>query len=181
MKLRCPHCGKVLEMSLEELAANHRVVVCPQCLGEFVATDVDVPAAPAPQPAAQPQGGPTPVAMNKTDYAYCPNCGQPLPAHRLNFCPFCGHTLNLNAQPQAQPQQPDAPAQPQAEPQSQATHSAPPRPRNQLAHTRRYYHPELKSVRLEEQPASPAVRRVCYVIIALLALLFVFIVYQGTR
>lgn len=43
MNLSCPHCGKNVSISPEELAVTGGVVICPQCLAQFVAEGVDLP------------------------------------------------------------------------------------------------------------------------------------------
>ena len=88
MLFECPQCGKIIDMTLEELALSKKVVVCPQCLNEFLAQDVDIPA-----------------SMLRTNVAtksahkqlYCHSCGESLPMAGLKFCPYCGASQNLAA------------------------------------------------------------------------------------
>ena len=69
MLFKCPQCGKVIDMTLEELALSKKVVVCPQCLNEFLAKDVDIPA-----------------SMLRTNIAT-------QSAHKQLYCHSCGESL----------------------------------------------------------------------------------------
>ncbi len=85
MELKCPHCNKKLEMSLEEIALSGKHVVCPRCLCDFVAHDVDVSGVlPVAEPATVPH-------VTK----FCHSCGKSLPASGLSFCPYCGESLKM--------------------------------------------------------------------------------------
>lgn len=94
MLFQCPQCNKVIDMTLEELALSKKVVVCPQCLNEFLAQGVDIPA-----------------SMLRTDVAtksahkqlYCHSCGESLPVAGLKFCPYCGASQNLASQAASAP------------------------------------------------------------------------------
>lgn len=187
MLLRCPHCSKEINMTLEELASGGGRVVCPQCLGEFdpgVDLSGVVPGhrsmkAQAPMQ-AQPQ-----AAMR-----YCPHCGKALPADGLNFCPFCGQSLNFGPQQPATGPQPEPAAGTrvaQEDASEPALHEAPagqdegPTIGN-APYVKAYrYMPELKSHELKEQPASLPVQVVCWVVIVALAALFVWIVWLGNQ
>ena len=85
MLFECPQCGKVIEMTLEELALSKKVVVCPQCLNEFLAQGVDIPASVL-HPSRQ---------ASKARQLYCHSCGESLPVEGLKFCPYCGASQNL--------------------------------------------------------------------------------------
>ena len=86
MLFECPKCSKIIDMTLEELALSKKVVVCPQCLNEFLAQDVDIPA-----------------SMLRTNVAtqsaqkqlYCHCCGESLPVAGLKFCPYCGAEIEI--------------------------------------------------------------------------------------
>ena len=88
MLFECPQCGKVIDMTLEELALSRKVVVCPQCLNEFLAHGVDVPAS---------MFRTTATAKSASKQLYCHSCGESLPVAGLRFCPYCGASQNLAA------------------------------------------------------------------------------------
>ena len=88
MLFECPQCGKVIDMTLEELALSRKVVVCPQCLNEFLAHGVDVPAS---------MLRTTATTKSASRQLYCHNCGESLPVAGLKFCPYCGASQNLAA------------------------------------------------------------------------------------
>ena len=97
MNLSCPHCGKNVSISPEELAVTGGVVICPQCLAQFAAEGVDLPKVERHEPA--------PVASaehdNRGSERFCYGCGKELPDHQgLRFCPFCGVPLLANEQSQ---------------------------------------------------------------------------------
>lgn len=72
-------------MSLEEIALSGKHVVCPRCLCDFVAHDVDVSGVlPVAEPATVPH-------VTK----FCHSCGKSLPASGLSFCPYCGESLKM--------------------------------------------------------------------------------------
>ena len=75
-------------MTLEELALSKKVVVCPQCLNEFLAQGVDIPASMLRTNVASTSG---------QRHIYCHNCGESLPVAGLKFCPYCGSSQNLAA------------------------------------------------------------------------------------
>ena len=97
MLFKCPQCGKVIDMTLEELALSKKVVVCPQCLNEFLAKDVDIPA-----------------SMLRTNIAtqsahkqlYCHSCGESLPVAGLKFCPYCGTEYGPEERPAGDSEKP---------------------------------------------------------------------------
>ena len=180
MELRCPHCGKILNMSLKELAASGKMVVCPQCLGEFVAQNVDVTsieAARKPMPVASV----TSPSASTGQALFCHNCGNQLPARGLNYCPFCGSSLHLE-QPATRNPQPailekNTPAVQEADP---IASNALPAVQKPLAKTIQYM-PELVSRDLKEEPASALTKFICSIIILVLLAIFIFIVYEGNK
>ncbi len=125
MEKTCPRCGKVMEVSAEEVAMRGGVVVCPQCLAVF---DLDgnlrteqpqhttrhIEEEPAREQAA-------PAAQNAVNepYHYCPECGKPLP-EGVKFCPYCGTSLATPTAPPSPTPQP----QPKREEQPRATQAA---------------------------------------------------------
>ena len=88
MLFECPQCGKTIDMTLEELALSRKVVVCPQCLNEFLAQGVDVPAS---------MLRTTATSQSASRQLYCHSCGESLPVAGLKFCPYCGASQNLAA------------------------------------------------------------------------------------
>jgi len=86
MLFKCPQCGKVIDMTLEELALSKKVVVCPQCLNEFLAQGVDIPASMLRTHI---------TSTSESRQLYCHNCGESLPVAGLKFCPYCGMSQNL--------------------------------------------------------------------------------------
>lgn len=89
MERRCPHCGKLTQVSDEELALHGNVVVCPQCLTVF---DVDGVLLTAEEARRRRQPADSAVSMR-----YCPACGSRLQM-AMNFCPNCGMRLQLHAE-----------------------------------------------------------------------------------
>ena len=175
MLFECPQCGKIIEMTLEELALSKKVVVCPQCLNEFLAHGVDIPA-----------------SMLRTNIAtrsaqkqlYCHCCGESLPVAGLKYCPYCGAAQNLAAPAAAAPQ---APASQESQASTQAMgdsalHSNEDKTvveddaydiMERLPFIRPMRH--LPSER--EVMGSPMTRMVCYFIIVLLIAIFFFVLY----
>lgn len=185
MQIRCPHCAKLITMTPEELASEGGRVVCPKCLTEFN-PGVDLTGV---KPSHAQQARPARQQQPQAVVQFCPSCGKRLPAAGLNFCPFCGSTLTFGQAPApaespapaayAQPRQPSASAFASApavssEPEGPTIGSAP--------YVKQYkYLPELKSRELRQQPASLLTQVVCWVIILLLAALFVWIVWMGSK
>lgn len=99
MLFKCPQCEKVIDMTLEELALSKKVVVCPQCLNEFLAKGVDIPA-------SMLRTRVTATTLSASKQLYCHSCGESLPVAGLKFCPYCGASQNLAA-PAAIEQQED--------------------------------------------------------------------------
>lgn len=177
MLFKCPQCSKVIDMTLEELALSKKVVVCPQCLNEFLAQGVDIPA-----------------SMLRTDVAtksahkqlYCHCCGESLPVAGLKFCPYCGASQNLAAPAVATPSDDDATSD-NATPSTQAMGVSNSNSSNEdqvvveddahdimarLPLIRPL--PRLRSKR--EVMGSPITRIICYFIIALLIAIFIFLI-----
>lgn len=83
MKVNCPHCGKSVDASVEELGSRQGHLVCPQCLSEIfvdgygMASDKVKATAP------------------DDEVHFCPDCGKHLPALGLKFCPYCGIALDF--------------------------------------------------------------------------------------
>ena len=175
MLFECPQCGKVIDMTLEELALSKKVVVCPQCLNEFLAQGVDIPA-----------------SMLRTNVAttrasrqlYCHNCGESLPVAGLKFCPYCGASQNL-AKPAASTV--DKPVATTAEASTQAIGDSSLTSNEDQVVVEDDAHdimsrlplirplPRLRSKR--EVMGSPLTRAICYIIIVILIGVFLFILY----
>lgn len=175
MLFECPQCGKVIDMTLEELALSKKVVVCPQCLNEFLAQGVDIPA-----------------SMLRTNVAttrasrqlYCHSCGESLPVAGLKFCPYCGASQNLAA-PTASAV--DKPVAATAETSTQAIGNDSLTSNEDQVVVEDDAHdimsrlplirplPRLRSKR--EVMGSPLTRAICYIIIVILIGVFLFILY----
>ncbi|MBR2147251.1 MAG: hypothetical protein IJ925_07525 [Muribaculaceae bacterium] len=175
MLFECPQCGKVIDMTLEELALSKKVVVCPQCLNEFLAQGVDIPA-----------------SMLRTNVAttrasrqlYCHSCGESLPVAGLKFCPYCGASQNL-AKPAASTV--DKPVATTAEASTQAIGDSSLTSNEDQVVVEDDAHdimsrlplirplPRLRSKR--EVMGSPLTRAICYIIIVILIGVFLFILY----
>lgn len=176
MLFKCPQCEKVIDMTLEELALSKKVVVCPQCLNEFLAQDVDIPA-----------------SMLRTNIAtkgahkqlYCHSCGESLPIAGIKYCPYCGASQNLAA--------PAAVAEPTASTQSETHPSTEAMGDSNLksnedkavveddAYDMMSHLPFIRPIpripSKREVMGSPLTRAICYVIIFLLIALFLFVLY----
>ena len=176
MLFKCPQCDKVIDMTLEELALSKKVVVCPQCLNEFLAQGVDIPA-----------------SMLRTNVAtksaqkqlYCHSCGESLPVAGLKFCPYCGASQNLAA-PAAAVVEDTATSQ-ESHPSTQAIGD------NHLqtnedkavveddAYDMMEYLPFIRPLRRmpskREVMGGPVTRVVCYIIIFILIAIFIFVLY----
>lgn len=175
MLFECPQCGKVIDMTLEELALSKKVVVCPQCLNEFLAQGVDIPA-----------------SMLRTNVAttrasrqlYCHSCGESLPIAGLKFCPYCGASQNLAA-PAASTA--DKPVAATAEASTQALGDKALKTNEDRAVVEDDAYdmmsrlplirplPRLRSKR--EVMGSPLTRAICYILIFILIGIFLFILY----
>ncbi len=174
-------------MSLEELATSNGVVVCPQCLGEFVAKDVDLSGVKVPErKTASPE--PHHAAAPASDAVeYCHHCGKHLPAAGLSFCPYCGGSLSFDTADSAQPA-PEArlgagtaqvPAEPQSRPAATGDRANDGEVNTDLLNRPLRLRPELRSHDFKEEPASLPVRIICTIVIIVLIAIFIFIVYKG--
>lgn len=101
MKYKCPRCGKIIELSDDELASQGNVMVCPCCLMEFQG-NLHEYAVPAEADSIQRQyyyglasDNPSPAVT------YCRYCGAKI-SDNCNFCPVCGSKLTQEAVPQPQ-------------------------------------------------------------------------------
>ncbi len=176
MLFQCPQCNKYIDMTLEELALSKKVVVCPQCLNEFLAQGVDIPA-----------------SMLRTNVAtksssrqlYCHNCGESLPVAGLKFCPYCGSSQNLATTAVATTS--EQPVAATAEPSTQALGDKELKTNEDQVVVEDDAHdmisrlplirplPRLRSKR--EVMGSPLTRIICYIIIVILIGIFLFILY----
>lgn len=174
MNFKCPQCGKTLSVTHAELARNGCRVVCPQCLTDFEPEGIDRQAIarmakPAKPNEAKPKPAPKP--------AYCHECGQPLPALGLRYCPYCGHSLAIAKTIVEAARQPSAPLEPvgPAQQPEQPAEASPRRPLyiplRQLGEPRHY----------TDGPASVAFRIVACVLIAVLAAIFVALVWSSAK
>ncbi len=184
MELRCPHCGKLLAMSLQELASSNGVVVCPQCLGEFKAQHVDLSGIKPSRPRRQaPKPGRASTTQAVVAAVYCHHCGKRLPAAQLNYCPYCGNPLSFDDTSAGN--KVAATASPEKKPQrhlDQDGGGETPRTVNtELLNAPLHFRPELHTRDLKEEPASLPVRIVCWLVIVALIALFFFIVYMGNK
>lgn len=175
MLFECPQCGKIIDMTLEELALSKKVVVCPQCLNEFLAQNVDIPA-----------------SMLRTNVAtrsaqkqlYCHCCGESLPVAGLKFCPYCGASQNLAAPAVTTP---SATASQESEHSTQAMGEGNLQSNEDKAVVEDDAYdmmehlpfirplPRLPSKR--EVMGSPMTRIVCYIIIFILIAIFIFVLF----
>ena len=154
---------------------SKKVVVCPQCLNEFLAQDVDIPA-----------------SMLRTNIAttsaqkqlYCHSCGESLPVAGLKFCPYCGASQNLAA-PAAVVEGDTASQESQSSTQALGDSNLQSNEDKTVVEDDAYdmmEHlpfirplPRLPSKR--EVMGSPLTRIVCYIIIFILIAIFLFVVY----
>ncbi len=175
MLFECPQCGKIIDMTLEELALSKKVVVCPQCLNEFLAQDVDIPA-----------------SMLRTNVAtqsaqkqlYCHSCGESLPVAGLKFCPYCGASQNFVAPAAAstaatasQPSQPSTQALGDTNLQSNEDKTVVEDDAYDMMEHLPFIRPLPRLPSKREVMGSPLTRIVCYIIIIILIAIFFFVLY----
>lgn len=175
MLFECPQCGKIIDMTLEELALSKKVVVCPQCLNEFLAQDVDIPA-----------------SMLRTNVAtksaqkqlYCHCCGESLPVAGLKFCPYCGASQNLAApaavasdDSSSQESSPSTHAMGDSSLQSNEDKTVVEDDAYDMMEHLPFIRPMPHLPSKREVMGSPLMRVVCYIVIFLLIALFLFILY----
>ena len=183
MNLSCPHCGKNVSISPEELAVTGGVVICPQCLAQFVAEGVDLPKVERHEPA--------PVASaehdNRGSERFCYGCGKELPDHQgLRFCPFCGVPLlaNEQSQPAREPVVATVATQPRTAVSAKASGS---KSSSKLSsssslNTNAYrYVPNVYSKELPPEPPSLRFKILAYSIIMVLLAIFGLIIYKGSQ
>lgn len=85
MERRCPQCGKLTQVSDEELALHGNVVVCPQCLTVYDVNDGALTASEARERRRQ-------AVAAAPAMRYCPACGTRL-QEGMRYCPQCGMQL----------------------------------------------------------------------------------------
>lgn len=193
MTLTCPHCAKNISISPEELAISNAVVVCPQCLTEFVAQGVDLPSVSSTR--HQTDDHPDQVQDNHGTHAerFCYGCGQELPLHDgLRFCPFCGIPLlanQLSRQHKPEHEQLEnggttrSTASATSSTNNSATRQAQTKTdKNTKASSNAYrYVPKVFSKELRPEPPSLRFKLFAYSIITVLVAIFVVIVYLGNK
>ena len=180
MKATCPQCGKVMNVSLEELSQRDGLVVCPQCLSAYQAVE------PSTLPADEQSRG----KANETAPVmhYCPHCGQSI-GTGINYCPYCGRSLHVpetSAVIAATPVAAQHIASDRRSPDSNHAdaHQSPNDPSNKSTSTQTFdWKPMIPSYRMSRlrqyEPASRGFQAFAYAtIIALLALL-AFIIYHA--
>lgn len=173
MLFKCPQCEKVIDMTLEELALSKKIVVCPQCLNEFLAQGVDIPASMLRTKVA---------TKSASRQLYCHSCGESLPVAGLKFCPYCGVSQNLAAT--AAVQSPD-PTENNTSTQAMGDSNLTTNEDKTVVEDDAYDImsrlplirplPRLRSKR--EVMGGPVTRAVCYVIIFILIAIFLFVLY----
>ena len=175
MLFKCPQCEKVIDMTLEELALSKKVVVCPQCLNEFLAQGVDIPASMLTR---------TQVATRSASkQLYCHSCGESLPVAGLKFCPYCGSSQNLAAAVAVEKQEVSGDAA--ASTQAMGDENLKTVEDKTVVEDDAYDImsrlplirplPRLRSKR--EVMGGPWTRAICYVIIFILIAIFLFVLY----
>lgn len=183
MNLSCPHCGKNVSISPEELAVTGGVVICPQCLAQFAAEGVDLPKVERHEPA--------PVASaehdNRGSERFCYGCGKELPDHQgLRFCPFCGVPLlaNEQSQPAREPVVATVATQPRTAVSAKASgsKSSSKLSSSSSSNTNAYrYVPNVYSKELPPEPPSLRFKILAYSIIMVLLAILGFIIYKGSQ
>ncbi len=183
MNLSCPHCGKNVSISPDELAVTGGVVICPQCLAQFVAEGVDLPKIE--------QNDPVPVASaehdNRGSERFCYGCGKELPDHQgLRFCPFCGVPLlaNEQSQPAREPVVATVARQPRttASAKASGSKSSSKLSSSSSSNTNAYrYVPNVYSKELPPEPPSLRFKILAYSIIMVLLAILGFIIYKGSQ
>ncbi len=178
MNLTCPHCGKGLSISHDELVVCRGVVICPQCLTEFVADGVELP-----EPEAVAQVYPKPAVLEVQSHGgerFCYGCGRELPHHEgLRYCPFCGIALLSNQQvtPAAETAPKATVSNPSATAPLSATKSES-KPKASSSNAYRYV-PKVFSKELRPEPPSLRFKVFAYSIMVVLVAIFGIIVYLG--
>lgn len=178
MNLTCPHCGKSLSISHDELVVCHGVVICPQCLTEFVAEGVELP---DPEPVTATVAGPVvPEVQSQGGERFCYGCGKELPRHEgLRYCPFCGIALLSNQQ--AAVASPVAASTPVSQPsvgESRSTVKSDSKPKAASSNAYRYV-PKVFSKELRPEPPNLRFKIIAYSIVVVLVAIFGIFVYLG--
>ena len=187
MNLSCPHCGKNVSISPEELAVSSGVVICPQCLAQFAAEGVELPQVQQHEPA--PAAVAEEVRQEGTAERFCYGCGKELPNHQgLRFCPFCGVPLLSNEQSQPVKEPSAAPVARQHRPSTSSrssatrTSSSSSKSSTSSKSTDAYrYVPKVYSKELPPEPPSLRFRILAYSIIVVLLAIFGVIIYHGSQ
>ena len=173
MERQCPHCGKVTQVSDEELALHGNVVVCPQCLSVY---SVDGATMTAEEARRMRHAGDEPADRAH----YCSACGKHLPA-AVNYCPNCGARLSGNTM---------LPSSPAAGSHAAADSPAEPSPadkKNSDDGTLRIpflpyrFNPDSFGALLPQPKASRRTQAVAYTVILLLLALLVVIIVAAYR
>lgn len=99
MKYVCPRCGKVIELSDDELMSQGNMIVCPSCLMEFNGDKHEYADLQSSKPAEQYYYG---AAVSRNSQAmpvmtYCRFCGAYI-SENCNYCPVCGNRLAVTPQ-----------------------------------------------------------------------------------
>ena len=185
MNLSCPHCGKNVSISPEELAVTSGVVICPQCLAQFAAEGVDLPQVERHEPASAPVA--SAVRDGGDTERFCYACGKELPDHQgLRFCPFCGVPLLANEQSQSAKEPVAAPIarQPRSATAAKASDSKSSAKSSSSATSSANayrYVPNVFSKELPPEPPSLRFKILAYSIIMVLLAIFGFIIYKGSQ
>lgn len=181
MDLSCPHCGKNVSISPEELAVTSGVVICPQCLAQFAAEGVELPQVQHHEPTTAVVT--EPVRGEGAAERFCYGCGKELPNHQgLRFCPFCGVPLLSNEQPKPAKEATAAPAASPSRPATSAKVSALASSSKSSSSTNAYrYVPNVYSKELPPEPPSLRFRILAYSIIVVLLAIFGVIIYHGSQ
>lgn len=195
MILTCPHCAKSMSISPEELAITNAVVVCPQCLTEFIAEGVDLPEASTLRQQHSSGAGHSHDGHAHVNERFCYGCGQELPQHDgLRFCPFCGVPLLANplSGVHKTPQE-SATRLPGTSSIDSATSATSSTVNEQIATDKTQhkaaksssnayrYVPKVFSKELRPEPPSFRFKLLAYSIITILVVIFVIIVYLGSQ
>ncbi|MBP5687450.1 MAG: hypothetical protein IK100_06535 [Muribaculaceae bacterium] len=175
MLFECPQCSKIIDMTLEELALSKKVVVCPQCLNEFLAQDVDIPASMLR----------TKVATKSAQkQLYCHSCGESLPVAGLKFCPYCGASQNLAASAAAidnttvsQESKPSTQAMGDSNLQTNEDKTVVEDDAYDMMEHLPFIRPLPRLPSKREVMGSPLTRTICYIIIFILIAIFLFVLY----
>ena len=176
MQTTCPQCGKVMNVSPEELSVRDGLVVCPQCLNAYQAIEPGT----LPRPHS-----PQAETADETEHMqppmrYCPHCGQSI-GEGINFCPYCGKALNAASDSTETISNHDTGKRHQSSRRSHehGTHTS------TLSDTGFDWKPMIPSYRLAQhrhrEPASPAFQAFAIAVIMGLLALLAFIIYRAIQ